>query len=134
MGYFKRYASRSVESTPPAPGAPTEQTITVDQGYVPSLGFSQPDQQLSLGLALLLDRVSIDGYVGERILAAGGSPEEAFRQAKKASDGWHLAFTGGPMFAGGETAGLKGYRLKISPGIAGFVLVLCILLEKQTLC
>jgi hypothetical protein len=71
MGYFKRYASRTVESTPPAPGAPTEQTISVDQGYVPSLGFAQPDQQLSLGLALLLDRVSIDGYVGERILAAG---------------------------------------------------------------
>lgn len=71
MGYFKRYASRTTESTPPAPGAPTEQTITVDQGYVPSLGFSAVDQQLSLGLALVLDRVSIDGYIGERFLAAG---------------------------------------------------------------
>ena len=71
MGYFKRYASRTIESTPPAPGAPTEQTITIDQGYVPALGFSAVDQQLSLGLAFVLDRVSIDGYVGERFLAAG---------------------------------------------------------------
>jgi hypothetical protein len=71
MGYFKRYASRTQESTPPAPGAPSEQTISVDQGYVPSLGFSATDQQLSLGLAFILDRVSIDGYFGERFLAAG---------------------------------------------------------------
>jgi hypothetical protein len=71
MGYFKRYASRTTESTPPAPGVPTEQTITLEQGYVPSLGFAAVDQQLSLGIAFLLDRVSLDGYVGERFLAAG---------------------------------------------------------------
>jgi hypothetical protein len=71
MGYFKRYASRTTETTPPAPGAPTEQTITLEQGYRPNLGFSSVDQQLSLGLAIVLDRVSLDGYVGERFLAAG---------------------------------------------------------------
>ncbi|MEX2191543.1 MAG: hypothetical protein WEB33_12655, partial [Bacteroidota bacterium] len=38
---------------------------------IPSLGFTGAQQQVSLGLGLLLNRVSIDGYVGERVLAAG---------------------------------------------------------------
>lgn len=71
LGYFKRISSVSTTAEPPAPAQKTENTVSTEPGYVPSLGYSPVQQQVSLGLGIILNRISIDGYVGERILASG---------------------------------------------------------------
>ncbi|GJQ21622.1 MAG: hypothetical protein HBSIN02_19770 [Bacteroidia bacterium] len=71
LGYFKRISSVTTTSEPPAPGQKSENTISSEPGYIPSLGFTPAQQQVSLGLGILVNRISIDGYVGERVLASG---------------------------------------------------------------
>ncbi|MEX2117725.1 MAG: hypothetical protein WEB37_12645 [Bacteroidota bacterium] len=71
LGYFKRLSSMSTTTEPPSPGQKTETSTSQEPGYIPSLGFSGAQQQVSLGLGIILNRISIDGYVGERVLAAG---------------------------------------------------------------
>jgi hypothetical protein len=71
LGYFKRLSSMSTTVEAPSPAQKTETSTSIEPGYIPSLGFTGAQQQVSVGLGLILNRVSIDGYVGERVLAAG---------------------------------------------------------------
>lgn len=71
LGYFKRLSSMSTTQEAPAPAQKTETSTSLEPGYIPSLGFTGAQQQVSVGLGLILNRVAIDGYVGERVLAAG---------------------------------------------------------------
>ncbi len=71
LGYFKRLSSMSTTTEPPSPGQKTETKTSIEPGHIPSLGYTGAQQQVSVGLGLILNRVSIDGYVGERVLAAG---------------------------------------------------------------
>jgi hypothetical protein len=61
------------------------------------------------------------------IIAAGGSPEEAYRQAKKASDKWgsvSINYLGGriimPRYTFNDAASPQDRELKVSPDISGF--------------
>ena len=71
LGYFKRLSTRKTVTEPPASGTGTTEIIGTELAYVPNLGMSSLSQQLSLGIGLKLSRLAIDGYVGERFLAAG---------------------------------------------------------------
>ncbi len=71
FGYFKRLSNQTTKTEPPAPALTSELQIDQEPGYAPSLGFTTVDQQLSLGLGLKISRFALDGYVGERFIAAG---------------------------------------------------------------
>ncbi len=71
LGYFNRLSSMSTKTEPPSPATTTEVTIGQENGYTPNFGLNSASQQLSLGLGISIDRVAIDGYMGERFLAAG---------------------------------------------------------------
>lgn len=71
FGYFKRLSSRTTKTEPPAPGLSSELSLDQEPGYAPSLGFTTVDQQLALGLGLKINRFALDGYMGERFIAAG---------------------------------------------------------------
>jgi hypothetical protein len=71
LGYFKRLSSMSSTVEPPSPGQKTETSTSLEPGYIPSLGFTGAQQQVALGLGIDVNRISINGYVGERVLAAG---------------------------------------------------------------
>ncbi len=70
FGYFKRFTSTS-SKIEPATTATTETTTSSEAAFVPTLGLTAAQQQLSVGLGIRISRVSLDGYVGERFLAAG---------------------------------------------------------------
>ena len=70
FGYFKRFTS--TESKVEAPNTPTTVSeVSSEATYVPTLGFSAADQQVSLGLGIKVSRLSLDGYVGEQFLSSG---------------------------------------------------------------
>ncbi|MBI3005376.1 MAG: hypothetical protein HYY49_08160 [Ignavibacteriales bacterium] len=71
FGYFKRFTSTSSKSEPPSPGVTSESTTSSEPAFIPTLGRTAADQQLAVGLGIRVSRVSLDGYVGERFLAAG---------------------------------------------------------------
>lgn len=71
FGYFKRLSNQTTTIEPPAPGTKQEQTIGGEPAYAPSLGYSGIQQQMSMGLNISAGRLSLDGYVGERVVAAG---------------------------------------------------------------
>lgn len=71
FGYFKRLSNQTTTTEPPAPATKTEQTIGGEPSFIPNLGRTAVQQQMTLGLNISAGRVSIDGYVAERVLAAG---------------------------------------------------------------
>ncbi|MBI2620403.1 MAG: hypothetical protein HYW57_10010 [Ignavibacteriales bacterium] len=71
VGYFKRLSTQTRIVESPAPTPKTETSTTIEAGFVPSLGFTATQQQLAFGLNILVGPVSLDGYMGERFLAAG---------------------------------------------------------------
>lgn len=70
FGYFKRFTTTDSKTEPPTT-ATTESTTSSEAGYVPNLGYTAAQQQVSLGLGIKVSRLALDGYVGERFLAAG---------------------------------------------------------------
>jgi hypothetical protein len=71
LGYFKRLSSMTTSTEPPSPATKSETSVSLEPGYVPSLGYTATQQQVSLGLGIIMNRISLDGYVGERVVAAG---------------------------------------------------------------
>jgi len=71
FGYFKRFTSTNNKVEPPSPGVTTESTTSSEPSFIPTLGRTAAEQQLTVGLGIKVSRVSLDGYVGERFLAAG---------------------------------------------------------------
>lgn len=71
FGYFKRLSNQTTTVEPPAPATKTEQTIGGEPSFIPTLGKTAIQQQLAMGLNISAGRLSIDGYMGERVLAAG---------------------------------------------------------------
>jgi len=69
LGYFKRLSTQTTTLGTTV----LETSIGNEPGYVPNLGLSAASQQLSFGLGIAVQRVAIDGLVGERFLAAGPS-------------------------------------------------------------
>jgi hypothetical protein len=70
-GYTKRISSQTTRVEAPAPGAPTESTISQEPGFLPSFGLSASEQTVSLGLGILIERFAINGYLAEQSLMEG---------------------------------------------------------------
>lgn len=74
----------------------------------------------------IFSRRDVGNAVYAAIIAAGGSPEEAYRQAKKASDQWGHPLSGIKIDLSqwrlNDSAFPRDQKLKVSPAISGFAI------------